>query len=428
MSSWKTMALSECLEPIKSNTKAQRGWSPQCLNHPVASDDKWGVLKTTAVQMGLFDPKHNKELPAKLEPKIHLEVQRGDFLMTTTGPRNRCGVICYVKDTPTKLIFSGKILRFRVNKEVVDPRWVEHVLLSPNYQKELDSMKVGTSDSSVSIGNSQVLALQIPVPPLDKQCRILETLENQLSKLDKAFTDLGQADSQSIVLRRSILNTLLSAGESGSEESAWRGTTFNWEYKSLEDACSLITDGSHFSPKTGSIGDFPYITVRDLRDGAIDFLSCQFIDETAFKELQKNGCQPCVGDVLFSKDGTVGKVAIVVEPQPFVVLSSLAILRPKTDILAPGFLSYVLQSPRVLETALGMKTGTAIRRVVLRNLKKLVIPIPPLDEQYRIVEMLNESLSKVESSRKVITSQMESLKNVRQSLLNRAFSEELESA
>lgn len=172
-----------------------------------------------------------------------------------------------------------------------------------------------------------------------------------------------------------------------------------WGYKSLEDVCSLITDGSHFSPKTSSIGDFPYITVRDIRGTDVDFSKCQFVNEVAFKELQKTGCQPELGDVLFSKDGTVGKVAIVKDSRPFVVLSSLAILRPNPDLVTPGFLAYVLQSPTVLENALGMKTGTAIRRVVLRNLKKLVFPLPPLDEQKRIVEVLEDHLSRLDKAR-----------------------------
>lgn len=175
-------------------------------------------------------------------------------------------------------------------------------------------------------------------------------------------------------------------------------TSATWEHKSLEDVCSLITDGSHFSPKTYSTGDFPYITVRDIRDGEVDFSKCQFISEVAFKGLQKTGCQPESGDVLFSKDGTVGKVAIVKDFRPFVVLSSLAILRPNPALVSAEFLAFVLQSPTVLEDALGMKTGTAIRRVVLRNLKKLVFPLPPLREQKRIVEALEDQLSKLDKA------------------------------
>ena len=162
---WESKRLNDCLEKLKSGKKAERGWSPQCLSHPSSDDNIWGVLKTTSVQMGEFQPEHNKELPDSLAPKSGLEVNSGDFLMTTTGPRNRCGIVCHVKKTRKKLIFSGKILRFRVNESMILPNWLMYLLMSPEYQSILDKMKVGTSDSSVSIGNQQILTRRKSVEP-----------------------------------------------------------------------------------------------------------------------------------------------------------------------------------------------------------------------------------------------------------------------
>ena len=99
------------------------------------------------------------------------------------------------------------------------------------------------------------------------------------------------------------------------------------QHRPLSEVCLVITDGSHFSPSTIGSG-LPYVTVRDLRDGLIDTKSCAKISTEDFDKLSKNGCQPILGDVLFSKDGTVGKVAVVDEDIQFVVLSSIAILRP----------------------------------------------------------------------------------------------------
>ena len=99
---WELKRLSDCLEKLKSGKKAERGWSPQCLSNPSSDEKVWGVLKTTSVQMGKFHPEYNKELPDSLAPKIGLEVNSGDFLVTTTGPRNRCGIVCHVKKTRKK--------------------------------------------------------------------------------------------------------------------------------------------------------------------------------------------------------------------------------------------------------------------------------------------------------------------------------------
>ena len=203
--SWELKTLSDCLEKLKSGKKAERGWSPQCLSHPSGDENVWGVLKTTAIQMGRYESDHNKQLPETLDPKVGLEVNLGDFLVTTTGPRNRCGVVCHVRETRKKLIFSGKILRFRADEDIVLSNWLMYLLMSPDYQATFDELKVGTSDSSVSIGNQQILDLQIPVPLLSEQQKIVETLEYHLSRLDASVAIADKMEKHSSSLRRSLL-------------------------------------------------------------------------------------------------------------------------------------------------------------------------------------------------------------------------------
>lgn len=171
-----------------------------------------------------------------------------------------------------------------------------------------------------------------------------------------------------------------------------------WQIRPVADVCTMVTDGSHFSPATTAAG-YPYITVRDIKEGQIDFENCAFVNEVSFDELRRNGCAPLVGDVLFSKDGTVGKVALVATPREFVVLSSLAILRPNCSLIDPAFLSYVLMSPAFLEAAIGQKTGVAIRRIILKNLKQIPVPYPSLAEQRRIVAILDQAFKGIAAAK-----------------------------
>jgi type I restriction enzyme S subunit len=193
-----------------------------------------------------------------------------------------------------------------------------------------------------------------------------------------------------------------------------------WRQLALKDACELITDGSHFSPTTVEKG-IPYITVRDLGDSGIDFMHCKFVTRESFLELARSGCQPFKNDVLFSKDGTVGKVALVNDDREFVVLSSLAIVRPNQETVSSAFLKLSMQSPSFLETALGLKTGTALRRIVLRNLKTVSMAVPPLSEQEKIVEILEEQLSHLDAALASVNSVREKAARFRLSLLHAAF-------
>ncbi len=165
-----------------------------------------------------------------------------------------------------------------------------------------------------------------------------------------------------------------------------------WEWGRLGDICLLITDGSHNSPPSVSIG-YPYITVKDIVNDHIDFDICKFVTKESYEKLRHNGCKPELWDVLFSKDGTVGKVTVIDFEKEFVVLSSLAILRPKIDALYPFFLKYLLKARPILNQALEFKSGSALKRIILAKIKLLKIPLPPLEEQHRIVAKVDQLMS-----------------------------------
>src|SRR5262249_55549075 len=131
--------------------------------------------------------------------------------------------------------------------------------------------------------------------------------------------------------------------------------------------------------------------------------------------------QPRDGDVLFSKDGTVGKVHLVEQPPHYIVLSSLAILRPESEVLDSRFLSHALRSPDVLEQAVSRKSGTAIRRIILRNLRKVTIPIPPITEQRRIVAKIEVLQERSRRGRGGLAEVGALLEQFRQSVLAGAF-------
>lgn len=159
---------------------------------------------------------------------------------------------------------------------------------------------------------------------------------------------------------------------------------------SVEQACDLVTDGTHYTPKDMGAG-VPFLTVKDVSHGGLDFTNCSFIAQEEYGAARAGNSAPQRGDVLFSKDGTVGKVHVVKTDELFAVLSSLAILRPKQDRVDADYLGHALQSPNVLSDALKRKTGSAIRRIILSDLKQIRIFLPPLPEQRRIAAILDKA-------------------------------------
>jgi type I restriction enzyme S subunit len=249
------------------------------------------------------------------------------------------------------------------------------------------------------------LYTRIPLPPLPEQKRIVDLISSVDSYIEALQKQLESAKKS----RNAVLHELLTAGGDDWIESKLSGVTV------------LITDGSHFSPPTTDTG-IPYVTVRDIKNGQLDLDNSARISKQSFDELEKNGCSPLMNDILFSKDGTVGKVSLVSTKEKFVVLSSLAIIRANTKIVLPKFLAITLSAPDFQRDAIGSKTGLAIKRIVLKHLRQLSINIPPILEQSRItglIEVLDEVINKTEQT--LIDS-----KKLRSSLLNGLLSGEHE--
>ena len=185
-----------------------------------------------------------------------------------------------------------------------------------------------------------------------------------------------------------------------------------WSISSLSTSCLLITDGSHYSPLEFENGTKFIATVYNMGENKIDVDSCKRISDKDYETLVRNGCKPVEGDVLFSKDGTVGICFPFNQKSDLVLLSSIAILRPK-KILDPTFVSQYLKSDFGKKQVIGLKTGTALSRITLEKLKYIKIPIPSLPEQQKIAKILSDTDSLIESLDKLISKK----RNIKQGLM-----------
>ena len=166
-----------------------------------------------------------------------------------------------------------------------------------------------------------------------------------------------------------------------------------WEVKPLWEVCTKITDGTHHSPKTTSAvrksGQFPYVTSKNIRNGVLDRENVTYVD-AEFHAGVYSRCPPDFGDVLLTKDGSnTGQVTLNTFDEPISLLSSVALIKPKPNQVLAKYIVYYLQSDEGFENLTGQMTGAAIKRIILKNIKTSLIPIPPLEEQKRIVVVLD---------------------------------------
>lgn len=196
----------EATIPIESIIDSlDQGWSPKCHNEPSKSNSEWCVIKTTAIQAGYFLDNENKLLPKSLEPRKQHELKKGDLLITRAGPRVRVGVCCMVKQTRPKLLNCDKVYRMRINSSVAIPEYIELLLNTPKYSKEIEKMKTGISDSGVNLTQKGFLKILLPIPSLKEQQFIVQEIESRLSVCDKVEESITTSLAQAETLRQSIL-------------------------------------------------------------------------------------------------------------------------------------------------------------------------------------------------------------------------------
>lgn len=176
----------------------------------------------------------------------------------------------------------------------------------------------------------------------------------------------------------------------------------------MEDICLKITDGTHKTPKYTSEG-IPFLSVKDISSGKINFDDTKFISIDEHKELYTR-CNPEYGDILITKVGTTGVPAIVDTNKEFSLFVSVALLKINNNKIYNRFLMYFLNSPIVQKQVKDNTRGIGNKNWVLDAIKATVLPLPPLEEQKRIVASLDNVFLKLE---KIEPIEME-LKNIKQ--------------
>jgi type I restriction enzyme S subunit len=169
----------------------------------------------------------------------------------------------------------------------------------------------------------------------------------------------------------------------------------HWEVCALKRLCTTITDGAHISPETEN-GMFSFVSTKDLVGEQIDFDGCLRTSESSYEYLVRTGCRPRRGDVLFSKDGTVGRTVVVDEDREFVVASSLIIIRPDRRVLDTAFLHRLCQSSLIGNQVESYVKGAGLPRLSIQNLLKVIGVFPPISEQLAIATFLDRETAKID--------------------------------
>ncbi|MFH7349158.1 restriction endonuclease subunit S [Acinetobacter variabilis] len=304
----------------------------------------------------------------------------------------------------------------------VTGRFVYYYLSSNFYKVALEGNAKSTVDS---LRLPQFLNFEFSLPTIEEQNQIANFLDHETAQIDiliakqEKLIELLKEKRQAVISHAVTkgLNPDVKMKDSGVE---WLGQVpEHWVVSLVKYQCKEITDGAHISPDLEN-GEHFFVSIRDIKEGIINFEDALLTSTKSYQYLVHTGCKPFAGDILFSKDGTIGQTAITPSDIDFVVASSLIIIRPKYSKITSEFLDLLLRSDIVQEQVESFVKGAALRRLSIQNLLKIWGVFPPIDEQRKIVEFVLYQLDKYKDLEAKAEKQVELLRERRTALISSA--------
>ncbi|MBS6844690.1 MAG: restriction endonuclease subunit S [Firmicutes bacterium] len=354
--------------------------------------------------------------------------KEGDLMVTAVGTLGKTYI---VKDRDHFYYKDASVICFE-NYAHVCPEYLKYLMESELMKSQIRSNSGGTTVATLTM--VRMVEYLMPLPPLAEQKRIVAQIEQLLPYLDRyekawnRLEDFGSrfpADMQKSILQMAIQGKLVEQRpEEGTGEELYRQIQAEkqalikagkikkekplpeiaedevpfeipegWKWCRLLDLCSLIGDIDHNMPKSVDKNHgVLFLSAKDLLDdGSINYIdNVKYISNEDYDRLSRK-VKPQLGDIVYSRIGAcLGKARTVKSEVKFLVSYSCCIIRSiQIDV---DYLRYYLESPIILAHSVKARQSIGVPDLGMGEIKKYFIALPPLAEQKRIVERLEEIL------------------------------------
>ena len=359
----------------------------------------------------------------------NLLVRKGDIIICArNGSKTLVGKSALIGELDEVMSFGAFMAIFRCP---ISP-YVKLYLDSPLFKKTLTAVNTVTINQITQQNLNQAI---LPLPPLEEQKRIvarIEELEPLITQYDQAEQELSTLNDKfpeqlkKSILQLAIQGKLVTQDENDepaevlyakiqaekqklikegkikkdkplppiTEDEIPFPIPPTWKWVQLNDVCLQITDGEHSTPKRTIVKEIPLLTAKNIRDGYITYDNVDYVLEETAVDCWKRCC-PENQDILMTCVGYIGRSSIVSDSRRFVLVRSVSLIRA-SKILDISFLKLALDSPELQKQMAINTKQTAQPCLYLNKIKSLYFPLPPLEEQHRIVAKVNELLEMCE--------------------------------
>lgn len=406
--------------------KIPKGWEVKKLGEICEINPKTEILLLNESDEVSFIPMASVEAETNIftESKSKFsKVKKGytkfrdnDILFAKITPCMENGKICIVNNLKFGIGFgSTEFHVIRPNKNTLS-KYIYYFVSQISFRQMAQIYMTG------AVGQRRVPSkilenFEIPLPPLSEQKAIVDKLDDSFAKIENAITNLINAKENLKLYKQSVL------------KSAFNGDLLpntsptHWEVKKLGEICEKIGDGLHGTPSYNDDGEYFFINGRNI---SYPYL----IINNNVKRLSSDEALKYKKDfnthtIFVSINGTLGNIGFY-NNEKIILGKSVCYLNLK-DNVNKYYIFFNLKSNEFLNYANLKATGSTIKNVSLQAMRNFEIPLPPLSEQNLIVAEIDRRFAIVDKTLNLIDKSIQNAKNLKQSILKKAFSGELRS-
>jgi type I restriction enzyme S subunit len=324
----------------------------------------------------------------------------GDILMSVRAP------VGPVNFTDQKICIGRGLAAIR-SSETIDSDFLYYQLLSK--QDEI----AGTEGAVfASINKAAIEALQVVVPAIEEQRRIV-------TLLDEAVADIATA-------KANAEKNLQNARElfEGHLQSIFSNPGHGWQARTLEELGTITSSKRIFKDEYVEVG-IPFYRTKEIKELAngLEITTELFITESRYNEIKSGFGVPKKGDILLTAIGTIGEIWVVDGKNDFYFKDGNVLWLKNFNSVNTQFLKYVLLS--FVESLKKMSHGSAYSALPIQRLNAHQIFLPTREEQAQIVNALDELLDFSRQLEAIYRQKLTALDDLKKSLLHQAFSGQL---
>lgn len=352
------------------------------VNSDEKAESRYFVLKTSAVRKGHVNIKEAKPVIASDYPRLKCPIKKGAIIisrMNTPSMVGECGFSTV--DAPNTFL-PDRLWQIEALSAEYDFQWLNYLLNTEKYNAAVRATATGTSNSMKNIAKERLLEIAIPKPLVQEQHHIAEAI----SDIDELIASLENLIKKKKAIKQGAMQQLLTG--------KIRFPGFNGEWKRIN-----LMKNSKIKARIGwqglkkseylEDGYAILITGTDFENGKICWGRCHYVDKGRY-DLDPN-IQVNNDDLLITKDGSLGKTAIVRElSKPATLNSGIFLIRPIKESYDSCYVYYVLTSFVFLDFLEKLSAGSTIVHLYQKDINKFEFMIPPTkEEQAEIANVLS---------------------------------------